>query len=221
MKNERYIPALSFGFLDPFYDFSMRFMRESAFKRRLVEQAKIRKGHRVLDVGCGTATLAIMMKRAHPDAEVVGLDGDKKILDIAKSKIAKEGLGIPLHLGMAFKLPYKNNSFDTAVSSLVFHHLTKENKIRTFAEIFRVLKPGGELHVADFGKPNSPVMYLISLVMRNSEETRENMAGLLPEMFRDAGFEKVEETARYSTVFGTLSLYLAKKPPLRPRRRLP
>ncbi len=217
VKNERYIPALNFGFLDPFYDLTMPFMRESSFKRRLVEQAKIRKGHRALDIGCGTATLTMMMKKAQPGAKIVGLDGDPKILEIAKSKIAKEGLDIPLTLGMAFKLPYKNHSFDRVVSSLVIHHLTRENKIRTFAEVFRVLKPGGEFHVADFGKPHNPLMRLISLVMRNLEETKENMAGQLPEMFMNAGFENVEETARYSTIFGTLSLYRAKKPP-RPRR---
>lgn len=218
MKNERYIPALAFGFLDPLYDITMLFMRESAFKKRLVKQAGILKGRRVLDLGCGTATLTMMMKRAQPDAKIVGLDGDPKILEIAKSKIEKGGLDIPLNLGMAFKLPYKNNFFDRVVSSLVIHHLTRENKIRTFAEIFRVLKPGGELHVADFGKPNNPLMHLISLVMRNFEETKEGIAGQLPGMLGNAGFEKAEETARYSTVFGTLSLYRAKKPSLRQRR---
>lgn len=219
MKNERYIPALTFGVLDPVYDLTMRlFLRESTFKRRLVEQARIRKNHRVLDLGCGTATLTIMMKKAQPKAEVIGLDGDPGILDIARSKIEKEDLGIPLTLGMAFKLPYKNDSFDRVVSSLVIHHLTKKNKAKTFAEVFRVLKPGGEFHVADFGKPHNPVMYMISLVMRNLEETRENIAGLLPEMFGNAGFEEVEETARYSTVFGTFSIYRAKKP-LKQRQR--
>lgn len=60
--------------------------RESTFKPKLVEQARIEKGQRVLDLGCGTATLSILIKKTNPEAEVVGLDADPKILDIAKSK---------------------------------------------------------------------------------------------------------------------------------------
>jgi SAM-dependent methyltransferase len=108
-------------------------------------------------------------------------------------------------------LPYPDSSFDRVVSSLVFHHLTTENKARTFKDIFRVLKPGGELHVADFGKPHNALMYLISLVFRHLEETGDNIDGLLPEMFQKAGFDRAEETARFMTMFGTLSLYRAIK----------
>lgn len=62
-------------------------MRETKFKSDLVEQAQISNGSRVLDVGCGTGTLAIMIKRLHPEAEVVGIDADVKILAIAPRRI--------------------------------------------------------------------------------------------------------------------------------------
>jgi ubiquinone/menaquinone biosynthesis C-methylase UbiE len=75
-----------------------------------------------------------------------------------------------------------------------------------------VLKPGGELHVADFGEPQNVFMRAISLVVRHFEEASDNVQGLLPEMFRKAGFEQVEETAHYMTIFGTLSLYKTRKP---------
>lgn len=131
---------------------------------------------------------------------------------MAKTKIIRAGLDIKLDLGMSFELPYPDHSFDRVVSSLVFHHLTRENKALTIKEIFRVLSKGGELHVADFGKPHNALMYLISLVFRHLEETRDNINGHLPDMFYKAGFEQVEETARFMTLFGTLSMYRAKKP---------
>jgi ubiquinone/menaquinone biosynthesis C-methylase UbiE len=187
-------------------------MREAVFKPRLVEQAHIQPGHRVLDLGCGTATLTLLIKQTHPDAQVFGLDGDLKILEIARSKVRKAGLGIAFDHGMAFDLPYQDHSFERVVVSLVLHHLARENKIRTLKEVLRILKPGGELHVADFGKPQNGLMYLISLILRHFEEVSDNIKGLLPQMLREVGFDQVEESARYMTVFGTLSLYRARKP---------
>lgn len=207
----KFIPALKFGLLTPLYDFFMQLtMRELIIKRRLVEQMGLEKGHSVLDLGCGTATLTILIKKTCPEAEVTGLDGDPKILEIARSKVGE--LDITLDRGMAFELPYPDGSFDRVVSSLVIHHLTRENKMRTFQEIFRVLRPGGELHVADLGKPHNTLMFLISLIFSRLEETSDNIKGLLPEMLRETGFEQVEETARFMTAFGTLSLYRARKP---------
>ena len=212
-KNHKYIPALAHHWLTPLYDPLLRWvMHESEFKRHLVDQAQIGKSHRVLDLGCGTATLTILIKQIHPDSEVVGLDGDPKILEIARKKAGEAGVDIALDHGMAFQLPYPDDSFDRVFSSLVLHHLTTENKHRTLKQVFRVLRPGGQLHFVDFGKPHNALAYVISLIVRRLEETSDNIKGLLPEMFRKAGFDQVEESARYMTIFGTLSLYRAQKP---------
>ena len=104
--------------------------------------------------------------------------------------------------------------FDRVLSSLVFHHLTREDKARAFREVYRVLRAGGELHFADFGKPQNALMRAASLPWRlfdGRETTRDNVRGELPALLRDAGFAEVCETARHMTLFGTLSLYQARK----------
>lgn len=190
-KGEKYIPALGYDWLTPLYDPLVKwFMPESKFKSRLVRQACIQAGQRVLDVGCGTATLTVLVKQTHPDAEVLGLDGDAKVLEIARRKAMKAGVEVTLREGLAFQLPYAERSFDRVLSSLMFHHLTIENKRLALAEAFRVLQPRGEFHVADFRKPNES----------------------LPTMFREAGFEQVKEYAKYKTLFGALSLWQARRP---------
>ena len=214
-RNE-YIPALKYDWLTPLYDPLVRWtLRESTFKRHLLKQAGIERGYQVLDLGCGTGTLTLLIKSHYPKAEVFGLDADPKVLAVARAKAAKAGLIVRLDHGMAFELPYPDASFDRVISSLLFHHLTRENKERTLKEIFRVLRQGGELHVADWGKArNWPmrVAFLLVQMLDGFETTADNVNGLLPEMFRSAGFEEVQETIRYMTIVGTLSLYVARKP---------
>lgn len=213
MNQDKYIPALEYDWLTPFYDLLLRLtMPESIFKNQLVKQAQIEKDYHILDVGCGTGNLVILIKKTYPESEVVGLDVDKKILEIARSKIDKNGLDIHLDHGAALELPYSNFSFDCVFSSLVFHHLTKENKLRMLKEIYRILRAGGELHVADFGKPHNGIMSLISSIIWRSEEAYDNVKGLLPELFFDSGFVEVKKTRQFMTIFGTLSLFRARKP---------
>lgn len=128
-KAAPYVPALSYKWLTPLYDSLIRWtMPEYTFKRRLIRQARIKSSHLVLDLGCGTATLTRLIKRTHPEASVGGIDGDAKILEIARRKANDSGLDIIFAQGMAFNLPYSDASFDRVLSSLVFHHLTRENK---------------------------------------------------------------------------------------------
>ena len=214
-RSDKYLPALGYDLLTPLYDIVIRWtMPESAFKRRLVRQARIGRGHRVLDLGCGTATLTLLVKKEHPDADVTGIDGDPKILEIARLKAERAGTAVSLEQAMAYSLPHPDGSFDRVLSSLVFHHLTREDKARTFREVHRVLRTGGELHFADFGKPHNALMRAASLPWRLFDgmgTTRDNVRGELPALLHDAGFAEVCETARYTTLFGTLSLYQARK----------
>lgn len=215
MKKDKYVPALSYDALTPFYDTVVGFTtREKLFKTALIEQARIEAHHRVLDLACGTGTLTILLKRAAAQSEIVGIDGDPKILKIAKEKARAGNFQIEFDEGMSFDLPYRHESFDRVVSSLFFHHLTRENKLKTFSEIKRVLKPMGEIHVADWGLPANQLMKFSSGLIGlfdGFETTADNFNGLLPKLLVESGFGAVEETNCFNTFFGTMRLHKAHK----------
>lgn len=216
-KNQTtYVPALGYGFLTALYDPVVAVTtRERTFKERLIRQANIDPGHAVLDVGCGTGTLATWIKRAVPEAEVTGLDGDAAILAIARRKAARAGADVRFDHALSDALPYPDAGFDRVVSSLFFHHLTRDAKERTIAEIHRVLKPGGELHVADWGAPTSGWRRLLFYSVQwldGFETTRDNVQGRLPRMFADGGLVQVRQRGAVETVYGTLALYSGRRP---------
>ncbi len=208
----KYIPALRFAWLTPVYDPVLRRMLpEVALKQRLIAQAQIAAGQRVLDLGAGTGTLMIMVKQSYPGADGVGLDGDPQMLARAQEKAAAAGVAIRFDHGLATALPYDDAAFDRVLSSLMLHHLSTADKARALREAWRVLRPGGELHILDFGPPQNALAWLISLVFRRLERTADNIAGRLPAMFRQAGFTAVEQTAQQMTILGTLALYRGRK----------
>lgn len=217
MDNEkRYVPALRYHWLTNLFDPLVALTaRERTFKQRLIQQADIREGHRVLDLGCGTGTLAIWIKQRVPGALLVGIDSDQKILELAQEKTRKTGVHVVYDHGFSTNMPYENASFDRVLSSLFFHHLSHEDKVITIQEVFRVLKPEGEFHVADWGEPQNPVMrtlfYSVQL-LDGFKNTRDNVQGRLPELFVNGGSEDVKVRHEMGTVFGTMTFYSGKKP---------
>ena len=214
MSERAFIPALRFPALTRLYDPLIRAaMKEDRFRERLVQQLAAEPGHRILDVGCGTGTLAILVKRATPDARVTGLDADQGVLDIARRKAARERVEIDFVEGSATAPPFPDGAFDRVVSSLVFHHLTGDDKAVALRRIRGILRRGGELHVADWGKPHGSGMRLAFLAVQALDgfaTTSEHVTGRLMDRMRETGFSSVEETHRERTLFGTLAFYRAR-----------
>jgi ubiquinone/menaquinone biosynthesis C-methylase UbiE len=215
MHEHGYLPALRFHSLTRFYDPIVRVTtREAEFKRRLLAQAAIDPGDRVLDLGCGTGTLAIAAKRAQPAAEVIGLDADADILERAHRKASAARLEIEFVRGLSTQLPFPDGSVNRVLATLFFHHLDAHAKRDTIEEVARVLRPGGELHVADWGAPAGALMSLLAWQIRlldGLEPTRENLAGELPRLFESGGLRDSAETGQLATLFGTLCLYSARR----------
>lgn len=211
-----YIPPLRFHFLTGFYDALVRWTtREAVFKDALLAQLGSVPGERLLDVGCGTATLSVELARRFPEARVVGLDADAAALSIARAKAADARVRLDLEQAFADRMPFAPASFDCAVSSLFFHHLRPDTKRAVLAEILRVLKPGGSLHVADWGRPGGLAMrtaFLLVQVLDGFETTRDSVAGVLPDLMSEAGFAGVRHTRDFATALGTMALYSAAKP---------
>jgi len=211
-----YLPAARFDFLTPVFDvFVKGTTRERTFKRKLLEQAALGADIDVLDLGSGSGTLAIWAKQEHPGIRIRGLDGDPAIIEQAKRKAVRAGVEVEFDEGLSYDLPYDDAGFDRVLSSLFFHHLVLRDKQRTIAEVARVLRPGGELHVADWGQPHSLREKAGAVAIRKfdgDEPTRDSLAGRLPELFEAGGLTDARERERVSAPLGVVSLYSASRP---------
>lgn len=215
MSKESYIPALRFEFLTRFYDPVVRLTtREFSFKRALLAQANLQKAATILDLACGTATLSISIKRRFPEIKLAALDADFEILKMARDKAKKYGAEIAFEQGFSHNLPFADETFDRVFSTLAFHHLTNQRKIKTIREILRVLKPDGEFHLADFGLPRNRSQFVLEKIIcliDGKETTRDNIAGRLKVLMEEHGFAKVERTGYFKTILGTIRLFKAIK----------
>ena len=205
-----YIHALRFRWLNRFYDLSVQtFTRENTFRQCLLKSSAPQAGERVLDLGCGSGTFVQMLKAAYPGADIHGLDGDADILARARRKAKQSGTDVQLHLANALNMPFPDNGFDQVISSLFFHHLDRVNKIRVLEEARRILRPGGRLLTADFGRAPNSFQWLLSWPVRCFDGlavTRDSFRGRLPEMIREAGFSQPQSLAAIQTAVGTIHI---------------
>ena len=206
----RYVPAAGWRAFTRLYDpVIARTMREERFRGEMLRRVDgdLPEGGAAVDVGSGTGTFALKLKERRPDAQVVGVDGDAEILALAQAKPG--AAGIEWREGLAQDLPVEAGSADVVTTSLMLHHLLPDDKRQALAEMKRILKPGGRLHVADWGRPEDPLMsglFYIVQVADGFDRTADHRAGRLPELIAAAGFDSPEGYGRFRTPVGGIEL---------------
>ena len=156
--------------------------RERAFRERLTGLAGLRPGDSVLDVGCGTGTLAITAKwRVGPSGVVVGIDASQEMIERAKRKALKAGLEVRFQTAVVEALPFPDASFDVAFSTLMLHHLPRPVREQCACEMRRVVKPGGRIVAVDFATPARERKGLLARLHRHGGMALSGMVALLTE----------------------------------------
>jgi ubiquinone/menaquinone biosynthesis C-methylase UbiE len=206
-----YLPAAGHDALLPGYDLLTRLMGFASVYRTLIAQAELEDGHRVLEIGCGTGNLTTRVKRAHPAVEAIGSDPDPRALDRAQRKAARL-TGIRFERGYAQRLPYADGEFDRVLSSMMLHHLDDGAKTAAAAEVYRVLRPGGRLHLVDMGGDMTAHDGLAARLVLRSHHAAGNLGDAIPGLLRAAGFDCAEVATQRHRVVGRLTYYRATRP---------
>lgn len=210
----KYVPAARWRVFTRLYDPILALtMRERRWREEMLQrlEAELPERATVVDLGCGTGTFALALKERRPDAQVIGVDGDGEILALARAKRGAEG--IEWREGLAQDLPVATQSADAVTTSLVLHHLLPDDKRKALAEAKRVVKPSGQLHVGDWGRPTDPLMsgaFFVAQAIDGFDRTADHRAGRLPAFIEEAGFVAVERYGRFRTGFGVLDLLTAE-----------
>lgn len=156
-----------------------------------VKLAKIQSGEKVLDVGCGTGTLAVLAKQTTRDAEISGIDASPEMIARAQQKAKQQQVDVDFQIGLVEDLRFPEDSFDVVMNSLMFHHLPSADlKKKALQEMLRVLKPGGRVLVVDF-EPPKPGLYKSFLTMILGDMTSIDNT-TVPLILEEVGFIQVE-----------------------------
>ncbi len=156
-------------------------------RQRTATLAQLQPGEAVLDVGCGTGTLAIeVARRVGRAGRVAGVDPGTEQIARARAKAARRNAPIEFQIGVIEQLPFPDQTFDVVFSTLMMHHLPAPLKRQGLVEIARVLKPGGRLVIADFTHKKE----------RAGQAARFHAGGSrthdLAALVKEAGFSQVE-----------------------------
>ena len=213
---DRYVPAAGRRAFTGAYDAVLATtMRERRWRPALVDHTlrDLPAGAAVVDVGAGTGTLAIALATTRPDVTVMAIDGDPDAQALARRKPGADR--VDWRAGLAQSLPLPDASADRVVMSLLLHHLAPDAKRTALREAHRILRPGGQLHIADWGSPGDPLMraaFLALQLIDGFAGTRDHAAGRLPSLIAQSGLIDVTIHTRRRTAWGHLELLSATRP---------
>jgi ubiquinone/menaquinone biosynthesis C-methylase UbiE len=166
--------------------------REGAFREKVLRLARLQPGEAVLDVGCGTGTLAIAAKRrVGPTGTVHGIDASSEMLARAEKKARRAGVEVVLRNAKAQALPFPDAQFDVVLTTVMLHHLPRKARAQCAAEMRRVLKPGGRVLAVEFGLAAREQKGFLAHFHRHGHVKLSDVIGLLSE----AGLNIVESGA--------------------------
>lgn len=162
---------------------------ERAFREKMLDLVNLRPGDQVLDVGCGTGTLAMAAKyRVGATGTVCGIDASPEMITRARRKAKKDGVEVRLENAVVEKLPFADGTFDAVLSTLMLHHLGRKARQQCLCEIRRVLKPGGRVVAIDFGEPAQNGRWLSAHLHRHGHVKFSDLVT----MMKEAGFPNLE-----------------------------
>ena len=154
--------------------------REGRMRERMLDLARVGRGESVLDVGCGTGTLAIAAKRRVGDAgRVDGVDASPEMIERAQKKSKRAHSGAVFRVAGAESLPFETSSFDVVLSTVMLHHLRRDVRAQAVQEMRRVVKPGGRILIVDFGKRTSEHRGLMAHFHQHGRVSMADLTALL------------------------------------------
>jgi demethylmenaquinone methyltransferase/2-methoxy-6-polyprenyl-1,4-benzoquinol methylase/phosphoethanolamine N-methyltransferase len=179
----------------------MTFGQIGRLRKATVEQALIQPGDSVLDVGCGTGEVTLPAKRRAKHGRVYGIDPAPEMIAVARKKAAHKGLEVDFRVAVIEALPFPDSSIDVVTSSLMMHHLPDDLKVRGLAEIYRVLKPGGRLLIADFMRPTGPALNHLFIAFARHQRLQKGVDDLQG-MLMNAGFSQISQLGKSVLAIG-------------------